>query len=426
MSRPFRFAVMSAAACLALVLSFCGVGAAAGTGAQALEAGLREAYSRKDYAKAASVLDAQVRSLTESFAKGDKTAAWSELRGKSFELAALYAWWLGRPDDAIEIYRRTSAIPRPYSDEDDMPSLEPLFIADIYEFKKDYTNALKYYESLLDKLEARRPKKQFDELVGTEIKTLLKYRIDGINAAAGSSKKNLLPKFRFSPFRTNTFSGLFLPVFAPSIVWLGDFETVGRSDTAEFIRKSPKGIGYVFANYFFVVNVSAGTFNDASEKAAAAYLETYPNELPSLWLRHLLYAFYTKNGKPEKAALHKAEIEKIGGLRRMEVLVGPDKRFSSPEATFATLKKAMSEGDIETISECYVLGSGVMVEFLRAKKPAGKDVFKKAAESMVEIRRESGDGQRATYLTIGRVNGKETSVGHMIFNNVDGEWKLGR
>jgi hypothetical protein len=94
-------------------------------------------------------------------------------------------------------------------------------------------------------------------------------------------------------------------------------------------------------NYALILAASAGSVDESSERAMQAYLLQYPESYYSLKLRYLFYKYYRESQQTDKAENLRRELEKIGSKRGIELIVAPDKRFSSPEQTWETFRRAL-------------------------------------------------------------------------------------
>jgi hypothetical protein len=173
-------------------------------------------------------------------------------------------------------------------------------------------------------------------------------------------------------------------------------------------------------NYAFVIVASAANVDETSEKAMEAYLVKYPESYYSLQLRYLFYKYYKESGQTKKAEKMAKELEKIGKKRGIELIIEPDKRFSSPEKTWETYRNALIAGDIDLAMECYVPG-----EWKDRKIFAllGKEKMKEIGKSMGNIHKVKRGETRAEYMIIRKERGKDISFG-INFHNIDGEWKM--
>jgi hypothetical protein len=173
-------------------------------------------------------------------------------------------------------------------------------------------------------------------------------------------------------------------------------------------------------NYALLLAASASTVDESSEKATDAYLSKYPESYYSLQLRYLFYKFYRESGQTRNAERLAKDLEKIGSKRGMELIIGPDKRFSSPEKTWETYKNALIAGDIDLAMECYVPGEWKERKIFTL---LGTEKMKEIGRSMGHIHKVKSSETMAEYMIIRKEKGKEISYG-IHFHNVDGEWKM--
>ena len=100
--------------------------------------------------------------------------------------------------------------------------------------------------------------------------------------------------------------------------------------------------------------------------------------------------------------------------------------FSTPEKTFERWRKAMNEGAVEKIIDCYAL----MYQGMLATQMGlgqGSDVFKKMQKEFegtkFEIKGASTKGDTAM-LKVRRQKGEDTDTGEIAFVKENGEWKM--
>ena len=172
--------------------------------------------------------------------------------------------------------------------------------------------------------------------------------------------------------------------------------------------------------YMLLLNAAGGSVDESSEKAMEAYLSKYPQGYFSLSLRYLLYKFYEESGQKQKAEKLMAELESIAQKRKMDLIVDPDKRFSSPEKTWETYKKALIEGNMDLAMECHIPGHNKYREIFSV---LGKDEMKKMAIKMKPIGKITFDEMRAKYRITRDHEGNEITY-YIYFSNINGEWKI--
>jgi hypothetical protein len=194
-----------------------------------------------------------------------------------------------------------------------------------------------------------------------------------------------------------------------------------KSDLTTYIKQSPYNIASESMNFMLALSASASTIDETSEKAMNAYLSKYPDSYYSLILGSAFYKYYKENGIVDKERALLKELQKIAKKRRMELVLGPDSRFSSPEKTFDIYKKALIEGNVEGIAECYVLGEDIKMKQLFSA--IGKEKTREIGSEMGAIQRITGNEQTTKYRILRKENGQDITY-YIIFYNIDGEWKM--
>ena len=380
-----------------------------------------EAYTSSDYGTAVRLLERQINEQREKLSKSDKVE-YLKLYKQYFLLAHIYAWRLNKPDVALLKYQEFSEWRKSYNELSKVPSIELLYIAEIHEARSDWAKAREYYEYLLSELADFGEKENDDVsiLMSEELTKFVKYQIDGLYLKTRTEKgrRPLLTRLKLSSQLTHQITPFFVLVLAPEAEYL--FSQDKPVDLVSRIRQSPSDLSSMILNYAFIIAASAATVDESSEKAMEAYLAKYPESYYSLQLRYLFYKFYKESGQIKKAEKLVKELEKIASKRGIEVIVGPDKRFSSPEKTWHTYRNALREGNLDLAMECYVpgrKGHGKIFDAL------GKEKMKEIGKSMGDILKVKVGETMAEYMIIRKENGKEYSYG-IYFHNIDGEWKI--
>ncbi|MBI4825657.1 MAG: hypothetical protein HY807_04470 [Nitrospirae bacterium] len=390
--------------------------------AATLDKEIAEAYISADYKKTVKLLEEQINQLKDK-GTDSKARRSSELYQKELLLAHIYAWKLNKYDVALAKYQKLDELRQPHNGSDEFPSIELLYIAEIYEKTGKPEKAQESYQNLLKELNYSLEKEHDDVsiIMNEELTRFISYQIDGMNLS--KKIKPLLPKLKLSSFLTSSAISPFLTiVLVPTAQY--DLTIAVKTDMAEYIKQSPANLNSMFLNYGLIVTASAGTVDESSEQAMEAYTLKYPESYYSLLLRYMFYKFYKESGQDAKAVKLLSELKKIAQKRGIEIITEPDKRFSSPEKTWAIYKKAFREGDVDTLAECYVPGVGIT---MKAFKEVGKDKMREIGETMGDIEKITGNEESAKY----RIKRKETyqnkeyDIGYSInFQNIDGEWKM--
>ncbi len=386
-----------------------------------LDQKIKNAYIKADYITTTKLLEEQITQLKEK-ASESKGRNFFDLYRKNILLAYIYAWKLNKPDLALTEYQKVIELRQSLEKISKSPPFEFLYIAEIYEMKNDLSKAREYYQTLLNELIAFKEDGNDSELVimTDDFRNLIKYQIDGINLKAPKSEKRapLLKRIKLSSQLTHTIAMFFAPFVVVAAEY--DFSVVQKTDLVSYIRQSPSNVSSMILNYAFVLNASADSVDESAEKAMEAYLLKYPESYYSLSLRYLFYKFYKENEQAEKAEQLTKELEKIAKKRGVEIIIGPDKRFSSPEKTWEIYRNALIEGDIDTIMESYVPGIWKERKIFTLM---GKEKLKKMAEKMGDIERITGNDKRAKYRIKQKYSDQDISF-YINFLNIDGEWKI--
>jgi hypothetical protein len=380
-----------------------------------------KSYIASDYVTAANRLEQQIEEQKLRDSKAERVE-YSSLYMNYLVLCHLYAWRLNKPDVALLKYQELNELRRSYKSASKFARAELLYIAEIYEAKNDYPRARENYEYLLKELAdfGERENDDLSILISDDLIKFVKYQIDGLHlkAKTGKGDKPLLTKLKLSSQMTHQFFPFLALSLAPAAVYI--LSSNKSIDLVDRIKQSPPDLSSMIQNHALILATSASTVDESSEKAMEAYLSKYPESYYSLKLRYLFYNFYKESGQTQKAEKLKKDLEKIGRKRGMELIIGPDKRFSSPEKTWETYVNALAAGDIDLAMECYVSGRrghGKIFGVL------GRDKMKEIAKSMGNIHKVKAGETMAEYMVIRKENGKEYSYA-VRFQNIDGEWKM--
>ena len=381
---------------------------------------IKKSYMASDYVTAAKLLEQQIKQIKERSLKGENVNS-SDLYMKYLFLAQIYMRRLNQPDVALSRYLEANELRKSSDEMKKLPPVEFLYVADIYERKNDFSKAMEYYQNLLKEF-ASFSEKEADELtiiIAEDLTKFVKYQIDGLNMNTLPTKeyKPLLKKLKLSS-QYNQLTP-FLAMFLVATTQY-DFSLLEKVDFAHTIKQSPTDLASMIQNYALVLAASASSVNESSERVMEAYLLKYPESYYSLSLRYLFYKFYKENEQTKKARRMARELESIAKKRGMEIIIGPDKRFSSPEKTWETYQNAMKAGDIDTVMECYVQGTWKEREIFTL---LGKEKMKEIGKDLRDIEKISAGDKEAEYHILRKEKGKEYSFG-IHFHNIDGEWKM--
>ena len=378
-------------------------------------------YTASDYGTAVKLLEQQIEEQREKLSKGEKVE-FQKLYKEYLLFAQIYAWRLNKPEVALLKYKELNEWKKLYPPPSKFFTLELLYIAEIHEARKDWAKAREYYQYLLNEL-ADFAEKENDDVVilmSEDLKKFVKYQIDGLDLKTRKEKgrKALLTRLKLSSQLTHHVTPFLVLVLVPGAEYL--FSQDKPVDLVGKIQQSPSDLSSMILNYALIITMSAANVDESSEKAMEAYLAKYPESYYSLQLRYLFYKYYKESGQDKKAEKLSKDLEKIGRARGIELVIEPDKRFSSPEKTWETYRNALMAGDIDLALECYVPGEWKDRKIFTL---LGTEKMKEIGKSIGNIHKVKAGETAAEYMIIKKKNGKEFSYA-IRFQNIDGEWKM--
>jgi hypothetical protein len=385
--------------------------------ATGLDKEIERSYINSDYAATAKLLEKKIDHLKEKAPAGHR-GIFQEIYMNKLLLAHIYAWKLAEPERSLKIYEVLIQLKRSQKERIKIPPLEFLYIAELYEVKNDLPRAEKHYQVLLEELSDLKEREHDDVsvIMFDELTIFVKYQIDGIRLKHNGEK--LLKKLKLSSLMIHNIA----PFLSMGLVPTARYEApvAMKTDLPSYIKQSTTNISSMVFGYTLLLNAAGGSVDESSEKAMEAYLSKYPEGYFSLSLRYLFYKFYQESAQKQKADKLLAELESIAQKRKMELIVGPDKRFSSPEKTWETYKKALIAGDLDLAMECHIPGNN---KYRGIFSVLGKDEMKKMAKKMNPIGKITLDEMRAKYRITRDHEGNEITY-YIYFSNINGEWKI--
>jgi len=98
--------------------------------------------------------------------------------------------------------------------------------------------------------------------------------------------------------------------------------------------------------------------------------------------------------------------------------------FSTPEKTFERWRKALAEGNMEKVIDCYaLLYQGLLATQMGQAADSLKKMQKEVEDTKFTIKSSTIKGDTAT-LKITRQKGDESDTGDVVFTRENGEWKM--
>jgi hypothetical protein len=102
----------------------------------------------------------------------------------------------------------------------------------------------------------------------------------------------------------------------------------------------------------------------------------------------------------------------------------PRAEFSTPEKTFERWKKALAEGAMDRVIDCYALMyQGLLANQMSQSADAAKKMQKEFEGMKFQLKGSSVKGDSAT-LKVARQKGDESDSGDILFVRENGEWKM--
>ena len=134
---------------------------------------------------------------------------------------------------------------------------------------------------------------------------------------------------------------------------------------------------------------------------------------------HFYDGVYTVEVAGQTQKLPKEKIKSIGFT-----LPPARPEFATPEKTFERWRKALTEGAMERVVDCYALMyQGMLASQMGQANDAVKKMQKEIEGTKFQIKGSSIKGDSAT-LKVARQKGDDTDTGEVAFVRENGEWKM--
>ena len=134
---------------------------------------------------------------------------------------------------------------------------------------------------------------------------------------------------------------------------------------------------------------------------------------------HYYDGVYTVDVAGQTQKLPKEKIKSIGFS-----LPPARPEFATPEKTFERWRKALTEGAMERVIDCYALMyQGMLASQMGQANDAVKKMQKEIEGTKFQIKESKIKGETAT-LKVLRQKGDDTDTGEVAFVRENGEWKM--
>jgi tetratricopeptide (TPR) repeat protein len=385
-----------------------------------LDKEIEKTYLNSDFARTVELLERKTEELRKT-SLGNQKPSFRELHQSRLLLAFIYAWKLNEPQKAAQIYNELIQHQGVPDTKGKMPAFEFLFLADLHQHQKDYPSAKRHYHLFLEHLTEFRKTENDDVsiILVDELTRFTKYQFDTLVLKTAKERPSLLlPELRLVSLMTPYVAPFLSAATAPAARY--ETSIAMACGLAPYLEKSTTDVGSMFLGYSLLLNAAGGKVEESSERAFEVFLNKYPDSYLALSLANLFYQYYKESEQPEKAERLREEINKTADRRRMNLIIGPDEMFSSPERTWETYRKALMTGDLDLAISCHLPGDKKYSEIFRLM---GKEKMKEVADKMGPIEKITGDATMAKYRITRDQDGKEITY-YIYFSNMNGEWKI--
>jgi hypothetical protein len=156
-----------------------------------------------------------------------------------------------------------------------------------------------------------------------------------------------------------------------------------------------------------------------ARKARAEVVELLDKTKLNARIIHYYDGVYTVEVAGQTQKIPKEKIRSIGFQ-----LPPPRPELSTPEKTFERWHKALTEGALDRVVDCYALMyQGLLASQMGQAGDAVKKMQKEVEGTRFQIKGSSTKGETAT-LKVQRQKGDDSDTGEVAFIRENGEWKM--
>ena len=163
------------------------------------------------------------------------------------------------------------------------------------------------------------------------------------------------------------------------------------------------------------------TFGLTAATARAEVIELVDKTKMNAKILHFYDGVYTVETNGQTTKLPKEKIRSISFQ-----LPAPRAEFSTPEKTFDRWHRALTDGAVEKVIDCYALVyQGMLAKQMGLGEAQGgvKKMQKEIEGTKFQIKGSTSKGDVAT-LKVHRQKGDESDTGEIAFVRENGEWKM--
>ena len=157
----------------------------------------------------------------------------------------------------------------------------------------------------------------------------------------------------------------------------------------------------------------------AAEPARAEVIELLDKTKLNGKIIHFYDGVFTVDVAGQTQKIPKEKVRSIGFT-----LPPPRAEFSTPEKTFERWRKALGEGAMDRVIDCYALMyQGLLANQMSQSADAAKKMQKEFEGMKFQVKGSSTKGDTAT-LKVARQHGDDADTGEIAFIRENGEWKM--
>jgi HEAT repeat protein len=342
-------------------------------------------------------------------------------------LASYYRWKVRDPEKAITEYTKIISILEKYEREERATMPYWFVLGEVYEKDiKNYQKAVDCYKKISVLLGVKNKKHQDEEIFGKWFSDWVSFLQERINVM--QMKKQQTFSHRTLKYPNVEYSYFFALGGLPLPAMFIDDEDVLNSGREYYNVEALDKLYAKCPDSYQVMLFGIGLFRqflkdnmvDKAIMVSEKLLKYYPYDLNMLMLQFEVADAYKAQNSSQK---YKEAIDrglKVATSMRIEMVLGSDPRFSSPEKTWKLFVESLKKRDLNTAVECFSPTSqGKYREIFTLLKEKVDEI----ASDMGKITMVKKEDDRAEYEILRTQKGQQISYG-IYFVNVLGEWKI--
>ena len=341
-------------------------------------------------------------------------------------LADYYRWKVKDINKAIEQYDKLIATLKNFGS--DSKALVPYFfaLAEIYEKDvKDYDKAVECYKEVLKPFVGPKNIKPDEKVLAEWFLDWVNFRIERIKVMElkqqpaftrrtlkypnlGYVTLSMLGAYLIGPPETFVDEDIFNPGSAPQ----------GPDIFDKFYERYPGS----FKTMFMGLALFHQLLKDKPDIAivvAEKIIRSYPDDLNTVMLCLEVADLYKSQQNMKKYKEYLEKGRKAATALNVELAIGPDPRFATPEDTWRLMVESLKKDDIDTAAACFSLHSSEKYRQIFTEISNVKEI----AADMGPIQKITMDAESAKYRILRKQNGQEITY-FIYFVNILGEWKI--